>query len=96
MKLNLLLFSDNTWAVCYDNQIDETINYHHWRSDVLRAVKILDAVAGEDRCLESDEEFSERVNPSLKANRRRSAGQIVMEAMFAAYDQRMNGEGNEY
>ena len=88
MKLKILLFSDNTWNACYDNQIDDFIASHVWRNNIKRAVKILDAVAGENRCLESDEEFSARVNPSLKRDKRRSAGQIVMEAMINAYERK--------
>jgi hypothetical protein len=89
MKLKILLFSDNTWNVCYENQIDDFIASHIWHNDVLRVVKILDAVPGEDRYLETYEEFSERVNSSLNEAPRRSIGQIVMETMINAYDRKV-------
>ena len=96
MKLNVLLFSDNTWIACYDNQIDDAIAAHHWHSDIQRQVKILDAVKGEDRELETYEEWRQRVNPAMKSDKRRSAGQIIMEALISAYDKQIDEEEDDY
>lgn len=88
MKLNLLLFSDNTWIACYDNQIDDAIAAHHWRYGIQHKVKILEAVAGEERELETYEEWQQRIHHVLKSDTPRNTGQIILEAMFATYDEK--------
>lgn len=63
MNLVLLLYSDNTWSVCYENQIDVFIKEHHWATDIRRDVKIINpAPNGENRVLETYQEFRKRIN----------------------------------
>lgn len=83
MKLVLLLFGDGTWNACYENQIDDFIEHHKWKSDIFRrAVKIIDAIPGEDRELETLDEFRERRNKKNPLDNRKDLCYTIITKMI--------------
>ena len=90
MILKLLLFSDNTWEVCYDTQIEDFITNHKWRTQIPRDVIIFDAPEQrEERELETIEEWKERIKPYTTLKHDHSISETILNTMIKSYDKKI-------
>lgn len=40
-KLVTIFFSDNTWYNCYEDEIEQWVKSHKWKTDCYKSVQIL-------------------------------------------------------